>query len=69
MRQDSGNPLANDYMILDLPFRFCINRGQLVLDDDGLEFEYGDVRPGDHIRVAAYNEVYVNDVLRKLQNP
>lgn len=68
VRFDPSNALANRYSIFDMGFSLHINRGQLTFVDDGLEFEYGTVMPGDHIRVEGYNKVSINGELRKLQN-
>lgn len=56
---------SDAHLISDAPYKLYLDNGKLVFEDDGLEFEYGNVETGDHIRVAGYNEIYVNDELRK----
>ncbi len=65
VRSNPSNPLENKYSVYDLRFILRITHGNLTFEDDGLEFEFGTVDRGDHIRVAGYNEIYVNGKLRK----
>ena len=67
VRPNQSNPLENKYGVYDLPFILRITQGNLIFEDDGLAFEFGSVDRGDHIRVAGYNEIYVNGELRKPQ--
>lgn len=60
----SLDPSENWYRVIDVPFTLTLDRGQLLFEDDGLVFEFGSVQKGDDIRVAGYNEIYVNGKLR-----
>lgn len=68
VRPNPSNPLDNNYCVFDLPFILRITHGNLIFEDDGLEFELGSVERGDHIRVSGYNEIFVNGELRKPQS-
>lgn len=68
-RRNPSKPLENCYGVLDGPFALEIDRGVLTFEDDGLVFEYGAISPGDHIRVAGYNRIFVNDELRYPEPP
>ncbi|MBA2114890.1 SMI1/KNR4 family protein [Bremerella alba] len=59
------NPLENSYRVIDLPFILKIHHGNLLFEDDGLEFDFGSIKGRDHIRVAGYNKIFVNGELRK----
>jgi cell wall assembly regulator SMI1 len=63
-RRDPDDPTKNTYRVHDPPLILRIDRGNLIFDDDGLEFEFGTIGPRDHIRIAGYNEIYVNDERR-----
>lgn len=67
IRRSPDNFLENSYAVYDLPFILRIDEGRLSIEDDGLDYGLGTVHPGDHVRVAGWNQVFVNDELRTAQ--